>query len=1208
MRKRKPSVRIQFWFGTAPKALGIAAAWTFVLFLCGGLLFAQYGGNQASNSQSSGNGAASPYGTNNSPYGTNPAPAPYGYLYPQSNQQQSQNNSGFSPFSQGQMPLAANKQAFLQTMCANPAALQTQIRMNSSMQLLMLADPTVQKFILSDSKATDAILNDRIIRQRLLSNSDVQQLLLNTALSQKDFLRNPASAKNLLSNPDLQIQMLHQNPQLVQQIFSDPPVQQQLLSDPTLQQQLLSNPVLQQELFDNPIMVQQVCSDLAQSGGIASPGMASNQLPPAQAPAYAQQPYAVPGQNQPSYPQQFPQTGMQPYSNQVLAQPQVMPPQQMATAQVPQPIPPQLQPQQFPSAQPVQPMQQPPVVTPQPLQTTINQEPNPYYDVPSLYDLYQQVSPQTAQLTRFGSDVFLNGTGNTDIVPMDLPAGPDYVVGPGDTLNIELWGGYSDQLQQVVDREGRVQLPEVGTVLVEGRSMAEVQGILQTVLRRQFRDVRTDVSLARVRTVRVYVVGDVMRPGAYDISSLSTPLNALFVAGGPSPNGSLRTLEHYRGRQLIQSVDVYDLILHGIKQDVQHLESGDTILIPPVGPQITVEGMVRRPAIYELRGQPTLAEALQMAGGVLPSGTLRHVEVERVEAHQKRSMLKLDLPENNNDQAVNRALGDFKVQDGDVIDISPILPYDYQTVYLDGHVFHPGKYPYHPEMHVSDLIKTYGDLLPEPYREHAEIIRLSQPDFRPEVLAFNLSDALAGKINPELQPFDTVRVFSRYDFEDAPVVTVSGEVRDPGSHRINGEMHLRDAVFLAGGLTPDAMTTDAQIFRKMPNGRTDILNVNLAQALSGSEPDNILLQPLDEVLVHRNLAQVDPPTVFIHGQVAQPGQYPLGLHMTASELIQVAGGLLRGAYREKADLARYITENGQAVQSEAEQLDLARILGGDKSADVELRAGDVLSIREITGWKDIGSSIAVDGEVGHPGTYGIREGERLSSILKRAGGFRSSSYPEGAVLIRQQVLQLAEKSKQDLIQRIQDQQFTPVNFGSTSSSASDQADMEKAFLLQQQEAITRLKNVPASGRLVLRISPDLKHWANTADDIEVRDGDILTIPKKPNFIMVSGEVYNPNAISYRPGKNTAWYLTQGGGMTELANKKDVYVIRANGSVVGHGSAGWWGGNVMSLVLEPGDTVVVPEKILLGNTTWHRLLEAASLVGSIGLAGRFAASF
>jgi protein involved in polysaccharide export with SLBB domain len=403
------------------------------------------------------------------------------------------------------------------------------------------------------------------------------------------------------------------------------------------------------------------------------------------------------------------------------------------------------------------------------------------------------------------------------------------------------------------------------------------------------------------------------------------------------------------------------------------------------------------------------------------------------------------------------------------------------------------------------------------------------------------------------------------------------------------------------------MTTDAQIFRKTPNGRIDILNVNLAQALTGSEPDNILLQPLDEVVVHRNLAQVDPPTVYIHGEVAKPGQYPLGLHMTASELIQVSGGLLRGAYRERADLARYVTENGQQVKSEAEQIDLAKILAGDSSADVELREGDVLSIREITGWKDIGSAISVDGEVGHPGTYGIREGEHLSSILKRAGGFRSTSYPEGAVLVRQQVLQLAEKSKQDLIQRIQDQQFTPVNFG-TSSSGSDQVDMQKAFLLQQQETITRLKSAPASGRLVLRISPDIHQWENTADDVEVRDGDVLTIPKKPNFIMVSGEVYNPNAISFRPGKNAHWYLTQAGGTTELANKKDVYVIRANGSVIGHGREGWWGGNVMGLVLEPGDTVVVPEKIMLGNTAWHRLLEAASLVGSIGLAGRFAASF
>ena len=284
----------------------------------------------------------------------------------------------------------------------------------------------------------------------------------------------------------------------------------------------------------------------------------------------------------------------------------------------------------------------------------------------------------------------------------------------------------------------------------------ETCNIWFAALRSQFRDAEADVSLSRIRTVRVYVVGDVERPGAYDVSSLSTPLNALYLAGGPTSGGSLRLLEHYRGKELLEKVDVYDLLLHGINGNMQRLEAGDTIQIPPLSGVVTIEGMVRRPAIYELNGEKSLAEVLQLAGGVLPTGTLRHVDVERVESHESRTMLRLDIPETNNQAQVTEALEDFTVQDGDKIKITPILPYASKTVYLDGYVSRPGKFAYSDGMKVTDLIKSYKDLLPEPSITHAEIIRLAEPDYTPVVLAFNLGDALAGKDQDlVLKPFDT---------------------------------------------------------------------------------------------------------------------------------------------------------------------------------------------------------------------------------------------------------------------------------------------------------------------------------------------------------------------------------------------------------------------------------------------------------------------
>lgn len=833
---------------------------------------------------------------------------------------------------------------------------------------------------------------------------------------------------------------------------------------------------------------------------------------------------------------------------------------------------------------------------------------NPYAGVPSLYDLYAQVSRRSPVLARFGEDIFRNGTGNFDELPMDLPVGPDYVLGPGDGLSIELWGGVSERLQRVVDREGRVALPEAGAVQVTGRSLGDVQQLVQSVLRSEFRDVHADVSLARLRTVRVYVVGDVLRPGAYDVSSLSTPLNALYQAGGPTARGSLRILRLYRGQQLVGEIDLYDLLLHGVRSRLERLQAGDTIMVPPLGAELTVEGMVRRPAIYELNHESDLAEALELTGGVLNTGTLRHIEVERVVAHESRSMLRLDLPENNNQEEVTSALEGFKIQDGDKIRISPILPYSEQTVYLDGHVFHPGKHAFREGMRVTDLIHSYTDLLPEPASRHAEVIRLAPPDYTPQVIAFNLGDALAAKgpgeennvQNLMLKAFDTVRVFGRYDFEDPPTIMVTGEVRRPGEHVTNGETHLRDAVYLSGGVTRDALLTDAQVFRRTADGKLKVLSVNLERALAGDAADNLPLEPKDRVFIHRSLSKVDPPAVKIEGEVARPGKYQLGEDMSAAQLVRLAGGLKRGAFTEAADLTRYTVESGSQVVGEHLAVPIARALAGDADTDVRLHDGDVLTIRQLAGWNDVGAVITVKGEVMHPGDYGIQEGERLSSILKRAGGLRADAYPYGAILERAQVRELEEKNRADLIRRVQAQQSSLKLIPEVGDA--DEKIAKDAVVGQWHATLDELKNTPPQGRLVIHISKNVSKWADTPVDVEVRAGDTLLIPKTPTYVMVNGQVYNPTAITYRPGKTAGWYLRQAGGPTNMANRKAVFVVRGDGSVVGaKGGGEWFTGDVLSAELRPGDMVFVPEKALGGTPAWKSTIQAAQLMSSVAIA-------
>ncbi len=827
---------------------------------------------------------------------------------------------------------------------------------------------------------------------------------------------------------------------------------------------------------------------------------------------------------------------------------------------------------------------------------------NPFADIPSLYDMYVQASARQRPAERFGLEVFRNSANDPEAIPMDLPVGPDYVIGPGDGLEIDLWGGVSQRLFRVVDREGRVSLPESGPLLVSGRNLGDVQQTVQQVLRTQYRDVSADVSLSRLRTVRVYVVGDVTEPGAYDISSLSTPLNALFAAGGITPRGSLRALKHYRGKQLVEEVDAYDLLLHGVRSDLRRLENGDTLLVPSIGPQVTVDGMVRRPAVYELHGESSLAEVLELAGGILPTATLRHVEVQRVEAHEKRTMLALDLSPNGDADLAKKQLDAFKISDGDEIHIFPIAPYNEDAIYVQGHVLRPGRYSYKEGMKISDLIGSYKELLPEPAPHYAEIVRLNAPDFHPSVESFDLSAALANPASaPKLQRLDTVRVFSRYDFEPAPEIWVGGEVRAPGKYRTSGQAHLRDAVYLAGGITQDASVDSAQVFRTQPDGTMKILSVDLREALAGNPVDNILVQPRDRLLVHRNPTQVDPPTVYIKGEVAKPGRYPLTTNMRVEELVRVAGGLKRSAYTESADLARFETSGSRKNPGDRLEVNLAAAMSGDAKNDVSLRDGDILTIRQLPRWNDIGASITVRGEVLHPGTYGIGPGERLSSVLLRSGGFGSEAYPYGAVLVRREVRDLEMRSHVELVQRVKAEQ---VYLKSLPESDADQKNAKMTAIAQTQSTLDQLETTAPIGRVVIHVRPDVRSWRNTPADIALRDGDVLVIPKTTNYVTVAGQVFNPTAVAYVPGRSAKWYLSQAGGLTQLANKKAVFVVRGDGSVIGakNNSDSWWSGNPLNETLRPGDSIVVPELApkIGGRNNWATVMQAAQIASSAAL--------
>ena len=727
----------------------------------------------------------------------------------------------------------------------------------------------------------------------------------------------------------------------------------------------------------------------------------------------------------------------------------------------------------------------------------------------AMRDIYTQVPEPSQTLRRFGSDVFTKrgtGIGMRPGDSLDMSAGPDYVLGPGDTLQIDLWGGRAESLVRTVERDGRVMLPEAGSAQVAGLKVAHAEQLIEGMLKSQLRNVQVAVSLSRLHTVRVFVTGDVQRPGAYEISSLATAVSALYAAGGPTAVGSLRVAEHWRGGQLVETVDLYDFLLRGVRNGGVRFQSGDTLRVPAAGMQVEVAGAIKRPAIYELRaGEEALDTVLADAGGLTAAADLEHITIERIDAHKNRETV--TLPTGN-----EGSMHSFAVRDGDRILVRPILSYSEKAVYLEGHVARPGRVAFRDGMQLSDILHSYRDLLPEP-DEQGEIVRLKAPDLHAETIEFHLSDVLIGNANVALQPFDTIRIYGRYE-TDAPRVTILGEVR-------------------------------------------------------------------------------------------RPGQYPMPNGMTVAQLVRMAGGFKRDALRERADLASYRVVDGREVLEDVQTVSVgAAVSGEDTRSDVALKPGDVLSIHQITGWENVGESVQIQGQVRYPGSYGFKDGERLSAVLERAGGFLPTAYPMGAVLIRTQVRDLEQKSREELIRQIE--ATAAAARLSPATSSGDGGAALQLIKAQQDQAIADLRSHPPAGRMVIHLSSEITSWANTSFDVELRAGDVLTVPKQPGFVLITGQVYNPTALTFVPGKTAGWYLSRAGGTNSAANRKEIFIIRANGSVVGRRSGGWLDGDVLSTKLDPGDVVVAPQKIIGTSYLWRNLLSLAQVASSIAITASVAA--
>jgi protein involved in polysaccharide export with SLBB domain len=616
--------------------------------------------------------------------------------------------------------------------------------------------------------------------------------------------------------------------------------------------------------------------------------------------------------------------------------------------------------------------------------------------------------------------------------------------------------------------------------------------------------------MGKLRMMKIFVVGEVVSPGDYTISSLSTVINALSAANGPTKNGSLRAIQVKRDGKTVAQVDLYDFFARGDKSCDIQLQPGDTIFVPSIGPVAAITGNVRRPAIYEIKDEKTLKDLIVLAGGVTSSGYLHHLQVARIEAHEKKVVTDLDIDPKSNGKSLEEVAATLPLQDMDLVKVYPIDSKLRNYVRVDGYVLRPGDYALKPGVRISQVLAD-ASLLPEFYREAGQIDRTFPPDNHHELVNFNVGRALSGDPAHDLvlQEFDQIMVFSRWEMEEMPMVKITGEVQKPGEYRLFENMTLRDLVIKAGNPKKTAYLKNTEIVRLTKSGEAVVatpITVNLDAAIKGEPKDNVVLQPFDEVL-----------------------------------------------------------------------------------------------IRKIPNWKEVVDSyITLDGEFIFPGVYPVYKGEKLSSVIRRAGGFTDKAYLKGAKFTREQIRDIQQKRMDEVLSR--EEMSISKKQGELASVAASKEELEatKSSLEGLKTAIEMLKKKKAEGRLIITLLPETE-FKDSVYDFEVQAGDVLDVPADPKVVSVFGQVYNPSSYQYVPGESVSGYLGKSGGFTRDAEDADVYVIKADGSVVSRQMASGFlfFGSFMNKELDSGDTVVVPQK--LEKTAWLRdIKDITTIISQIAI--------
>jgi len=690
----------------------------------------------------------------------------------------------------------------------------------------------------------------------------------------------------------------------------------------------------------------------------------------------------------------------------------------------------------------------------------------------STEQLYQQRYGSTLaeSLEQYGYTIFDSSTKTSSklAVPSD-----DYLVGPGDKLRIRIWGKDIDGSYTVaVSREGTIDVPQIGILPIAGTPFGKLEEIIRREAEKYVQGIHISVSLAQLRSIEIYVVGEVNRPGLHLVPPFSTVIGGLIAGDGVKKSGSLRTIGLFRGGKLFKGVDLYALLLHGSRDGDVNLQDGDVIFVPRLGPTAAIAGATSQPAIYELTTETSVADLLELAGGALPQSSADRLYLRRFDNNQHFVVLDIDRRASKSDLAT------IAIRNGDLLELEYLETLWPEVVRLEGNVWFPDVFNYRPDLKLSDILTDVSLLKPNSITEFGLVYRYDPQTTRYTVERFPLSDVLNKQYDADLYPYDKIAILSRDDYG----------IKEP---------------------------------------------------------------------------------VKIVGSVWRPDDYVFTPGLTLGDLLGLAGGFKFDADPQRIDLSRQVIKDGEVTTSHLS-------LHADTDGSFQLQPYDYIYVRKV---RDAASfkSVTITGEVKFPGDYRIKDGERLSDLIERAGGFTDKAYFYGAYFVSSKAQEIQQTS---IDRMVDDLEIRVQNVLAEQAQVLAASQDEKLISAQQsalQNLVSRLRQVKATGRMSITLGP-LATLKDTAFDFELQEGDSLHIPQRPNFVSVVGSVYSPNSFMFEKTMKLGDYLDKAGGPSKTADKDAIYLFKANGEILASAATKGLFNNFYNLVLMPGDTIVVPEDL------------------------------